>query len=96
MTRNFEEEYKKFAETNVPDLWSRIEAAIDEKKEDVLPVNTVDNIKKTGKVTVFAARYAWILAACACLLLTFGALRMIGRSKDQAAAEYASDRKSVV
>lgn len=93
MTRNFEEEYKKFAETDVPDLWSRIEAAIDEKREDVLVKKSVGDAVRSKKVTVFTARYAWILAACACLLLTFGALRMIGRSK-QTASDYVSEAAS--
>ncbi len=69
MTRNFEEEYKRYADNNVPDLWDRIEKAIDEKE-----------VKKSSdkkKITVFVSKYSGIAIAAACVLLSIGALRMI-------------------
>ena len=33
MNRNFEEEYKKYADIDTPDLWSRIEAGVDALEE---------------------------------------------------------------
>ena len=85
MTRNFEEEYKRYADSSVPDLWDRIEKAIDEKevkKEDNKHFNK-------NKVIVFVSRHAGLAIAAACVLLSIGALRLIGRvgvSKSEAAA----------
>lgn len=35
MNRNFEEEYKKYADIDTPDLWSRIEAGVDALEENL-------------------------------------------------------------
>ena len=79
MTRNFENEYKKYAENNVPDLWGRIEAAIDEHEEKIAGDQTVKNVPvKKNNIVTFVSRHAGLLAACACVLLTIGALKLVG------------------
>ena len=35
MSKNFETEYKKYADNTVPDLWSRIEAGVDAYEESI-------------------------------------------------------------
>ncbi|MCR5672620.1 MAG: hypothetical protein K6F87_02770 [Lachnospiraceae bacterium] len=91
MTRNFEDEYKKYAENNVPDLWGRIEAAIDEHEEKIAGDNTVKVVPvKKNNIVTFVSRHAGLLAACACVLLTIGALRLIGGSNKAAMSESAA------
>ncbi|MCR5687133.1 MAG: hypothetical protein K6G58_03860 [Lachnospiraceae bacterium] len=74
MTRDFEKEYRQYADSSVPDLWGRIEASIDEKEK---------NTKKTSTVT-YIRKYSPFIAAAACVLLTIGAVRFINRPKNTA------------
>ena len=91
MTRNFENEYKKYAESSVPDLWGRIEAAIDEREERQSGDQTVKTVPvKKNNIVTFVSRHAGLLAACACVLLTLGALRLIGGSSKAAMSETAA------
>lgn len=49
MSKNFETEYKKYADNTVPDLWSRIEAGVD-AYEDSIKNETGSEETKTGKI----------------------------------------------
>ena len=79
MTRNFEEEYRKYADSTVPDLWGRIEAAIDESSRNAEKSVTdiKDYHKKENKIVTFVSKHSAYIAACACVLLTIGALSFL-------------------
>ncbi len=83
MTRNFEEEYKKYADSTVPDLWGRIEAAIDEKEAG-------SKASHKNNAVVFFKRYSGLAIACACVLVTIGALKLIADSSKSGSAEMAA------
>ncbi len=87
MNRNFEEEYLKYAKSNVPDLWSRIEDAIDKIEEDnqTQPVAAnPDKVISISKPVRFPSRYMGILAACACMAVVF----MVTRSMSSSSAKH--------
>lgn len=70
MSKNFEEEYKSFAQIDLPDLWDRIEAGISEKE----PVSTPG-------VLVFFRRYQTVAAALLCVMILIPAfllMRQVG------------------
>lgn len=70
MSKNFEEEYKSFAQMDLPDLWDRIEAGISEKE----PVSTPG-------VLVFFRRYQTVAAALLCVMILIPAfllMRQVG------------------
>ncbi|MCR5673257.1 MAG: hypothetical protein K6F87_06035 [Lachnospiraceae bacterium] len=92
MTRNFENEYRQYADSNVPDLWGRIEAAIDEssKKEEERKTDKNRSHKSDNKVIAFVSKYSAYIAACACILLTIGAISLINRTKSGTANESAA------
>jgi|GEM_PF-4811957 len=81
--KNLENEYKKITENDVPDLWSRIEAGIDELEKDI-PSDKKD-ITDT-KIVKFEAnkksikKYIPIIATAAVLMLSVG-VYMIGNTK---------------
>lgn len=83
MTRNFEEEYKKYADSTVPDLWGRIEAAIDDKEAR-------SKASHKNNVVVLFKRYSGLAIACACVLVTIGALKFIADSSKSGSAEMAA------
>lgn len=80
MTRNFEDEYKKYADSTVPDLWDRIESAIDDKE-------TVSKKSHKNSTVVFFRRYSGLAIACACVLITIGALKFIGSFSKSSSSE---------
>ncbi|MCR5357488.1 MAG: hypothetical protein K6E63_08810 [Lachnospiraceae bacterium] len=93
MTKNFEEEYRKYADSTVPDLWGRIEAAIDEADKNARNNinNEVINNSKDNVVSIQGRKirrinpaYVTLIAACACLLLAIGVVRFIGGAKASA------------
>ena len=53
MSKNFETEYKKYADNTVPDLWSRIEAGVDAYEESIKDTKTgkIVNIEDYSKKT---------------------------------------------
>ncbi len=97
MTRNFEEEYRKYAENSVPDLWSRIEAAIDEadRAESIKKSTNAVSSEKTvsipnKKIVSINHPYMTLIAACACLLIAIGVVRFIGSAGKSYSAAPAS------
>ena len=50
MSKNFETEYKKYADNTVPDLWSRIEAGVDAYEESIRETEAGSEEKITGKI----------------------------------------------
>ncbi|MCR5421272.1 MAG: hypothetical protein K6E98_09705 [Lachnospiraceae bacterium] len=73
MSKSFEEEYKKYANTHVPDLFDRIEAGIDrlEAQESVQTFETEKISKGPSKKRIFdfSGKYMGIIAAAACGVL---------------------------
>lgn len=55
MNRDFAEEYKKFADNDTPDLWSRIEAGIDAYEEALKAADESEAVKNTDKVISIAS-----------------------------------------
>ncbi|MCR5509159.1 MAG: hypothetical protein K6F34_10780 [Lachnospiraceae bacterium] len=99
MTRNFEEEYKKYAGSSIPDLWSRIEAAIDEgantseKNVSIVEARTANKAAAGSerKIIKFNPAYATLIAAAACLVLAIGVVRFIGGAKNEGTSDAASE-----
>ena len=88
MSRDFEEEYKKLSQKDLPDLWSRIEEGIsktdgEEPKIEVTANSSVKMInsakrKKKKKPVIWIST----LTACACLLLLVIPVMLSGRNKN--------------
>lgn len=106
MSKDFEKAYKELAESEVPDLWNRIEAGLTEKsapdKGSVITDRSIEDerintAKKRNKVTLFIKRYSSLAAAILCLVIIVPALILMKRSEtgksasDMAAAEVAFD-----
>ena len=92
MTKNFEEEYKKYATSNVPDLWGRIEAAIDEA-ESIKDISDRGNTEEDNNTKTIDFKrnkvrnirpYITAIAAAACLFLAIGVIRFIGGASKNA------------
>ena len=92
--KQLEIEYKNAISLEVPDLWNRIEAGIDEyeatKKTDNISYIKEETAKEkktnkinTKKVIAYIGRFS---AAAVCLILAMGAFRLIGGS-NKAASE---------
>jgi len=90
MSKNLEEEYLREIQSDVPDLWSRINAGIDkleeskEKEESsrVTPINAevkpeADNVKKRGKKRGMIALVS-VLSAAAILFIVFVPVALLG------------------
>ena len=88
MSRDFEEEYKKFSQKDLPDLWSRIEeeisktdgkeAEIEATAESSVKMIHSDKRKKKKKPVIWIST----LTACACLLLLVIPVMLSGRNKN--------------
>ena len=105
MSKNFEEEYKKLALDEVPDLWDRIEAGLSEKsapathapgdqreaagKQDRAYRKKSDKQGKT--VRVFFRRYAGAVAAVFCVFIIIPAVMLIGRTGNKSLSEKMAD-----
>ena len=82
MSKSFAEEYRRYADNDVPDLWSRIEAGIDAYEAE----NKVTNIESSEKYKSNKKKYMWlvnpsfkryggIIAAAACMVLAIGVVK---------------------
>ena len=104
--KSLETEYRDAISLELPDLWSRIEAGVDEyeakkKNEKITYINTEEEketdedtvIKKINRKKTIAAisRYA---AAAACLILAVGAFKVMGGSRKSESATAMSDAAS--
>ncbi len=55
MNRSFAEEYKKYADIDTPDLWSRIEAGIDAYEEALKAADESEAVKNADKIISIAS-----------------------------------------
>ena len=72
MNQSFEEEYRSLAQSELPDLWDRIEAGISRKNTVSVPfvINENEEIKENKKsVLVLFRRYQTVAAAFLCLII---------------------------
>ncbi len=101
--KSLETEYRDAISLELPDLWSRIEAGVDEyeankKNEKIAYIDKKEETEsdedlvikkiKRRKTIALISRYA---AAAACLILAVGVFRMIGGSKDSASTAPMAD-----
>ncbi|MBO4847505.1 MAG: hypothetical protein J5525_14550 [Lachnospiraceae bacterium] len=103
--KSLETEYRDAISLELPDLWSRIEAGVDEyeankKNEKITYINKKEEtetekeadpvIKKIHRKNTIS-NISRFVAAAACLILAIGAFRMIGGSKSSNSATAMSD-----
>ena len=99
MERDFEKEFKQLKQSEVPDLWNRIEAGLtpknivsNELETSFIQPDAKSNEKSPEKNPgrmVRARKWALLAAACLCLLIILPALSLTGRKSysDTTAAE---------
>ncbi|MCR4807660.1 MAG: hypothetical protein K5857_08275 [Lachnospiraceae bacterium] len=90
MNKNFENEYKKYADSAVPDLWSRIESGIDALEEDksdkIVNIKDYNDRSEVKKVKIHNLKpYFGALAACACVMLILFVTKNVKNSSESAA-----------
>lgn len=89
--KNFENEYRKMIQDDVPDLWDRIEAGLSEK-EQVRKTESIRKSEQNEKNNVVLVKqkmsgrkvlkYSGIAAACLCVaILLPGMISLMGRNK---------------
>lgn len=103
MKRDFQEEYQNYIESDMPDLWSRIEPNLKEKKGKTEEEQTVaqkaegsGENPETGKEQknkiIYLMKRAVPAAACLCaLLIGFNVMRVSKNSADMAPMESACE-----
>ncbi|MCM1174408.1 MAG: hypothetical protein NC341_05080 [Blautia sp.] len=79
MERDFEQEFRALKQSEIPDLWNRIEAGLSEKKS-AAPAPEQTEIHDNGKSDV-RRRFAWrkwgtLIAACLCVIIVFPAFAL--------------------
>lgn len=106
MKRDFQEEYQNYIESDMPDLWSRIEPNLKEKKGKTEEEQTVaqkaegsGETPETGKEQknkiIYLMKRAVPAAACLCaLLIGFNVMRVSKNSTDMAPMESACEEPS--
>lgn len=106
MKRDFQEEYQNYIESDMPDLWSRIEPNLKEKKGKTEKEQTVaqkaegsGENPETGKEQknkiIYLMKRAVPAAACLCaLLIGFNVMRVSKNSADMAPMESACEEPS--
>ena len=99
MKKDFEKAYKELAETEVPDLWDRIEADLSEKSA---PAETkAEKNKKTApvnkktKIAVFMRKYSALAAAIGCAIILIPTMTVMKKSDSKFMSESAYDEKAV-
>ena len=94
MSKVFEQAYKEFAQTDVPDLWNRIEAGLSEKsapaalhidenegaiqQETVSLVSKKAKARKNNKVILLVRKYSAVAAAVVCVAILIPAISLMG------------------
>lgn len=94
MSKVFEEEYKKLAENEIPDLWDRIEAGLSEKKPVLTTENDINKNSNNKTVLIFFKRYQTVAAALLCVMIlvpAFLLMRQMGGSMNKSSSEAAMD-----
>lgn len=106
MKRDFQEEYQNYIESDMPDLWSRIEPNLKEKKGKTEEEQTAaqkaegsGETPETGKEQknkiIYLMKRAVPAAACLCaLLIGFNVMRVSKNSTDMAPMESACEEPS--
>lgn len=99
MKKDFEKAYKELAETEVPDLWDRIEADLSEKSA---PAETkAEKNKKTApvnkktKIAVLMRKYSALAAAIVCAIILIPTMSVMKKSDSKFMSESAYDEKAV-
>ena len=99
MKKDFEKAYKELAETEVPDLWDRIEADLSEKSA---PAETkAEKNKKTApvnkktKIAVLMRKYSALAAAIVCAIILIPTMIVMKKSDSKFMSESAYDEKAV-
>lgn len=82
MKRDFEQEFRALKQSEIPDLWNRIEAGLSEKKNTT---HMSQNIKETDRETS-RKQFAWrrwgtLIAACLCVVIILPAFTLLVRNK---------------
>lgn len=95
MKKDFETAYKELANTEVPDLWDRIEAGLSEKSapaetkaeesKEPAPIN-----KKT-KIAVFMRKYSALAAAIACAIILIPTMIVMKKADSKFMSESAAE-----
>ena len=89
MSKNLEEEYKKLALDEAPDLWDRIEAGLSEKstseedKKRKQRMTEEGGVNKRKGALVFFRKYGGAVAAMLCVAIMIPAVIMLGRTGSQ-------------
>lgn len=106
MKRDFQEEYQNYIESDMPDLWSRIEPNLKEKKGKTEEEQTVaqkaegsgenpETEKEQKNKIIYLMKRAVPAAACLCaLLIGFNVMRVSKNSADMAPMESACEEPS--
>ena len=99
MKKDFEKAYKELANTEVPDLWDRIEAGLSEKSA---PAETkAEKNKKTApvnkktKIAVLMRKYSALAAAIVCAIILIPTMIVMKKSDSKFMSESAYDEKAV-
>ena len=99
MKKDFETAYKELANTEVPDLWDRIEAGLSEKSA---PAETkAEKNKKTApvnkktKIAVFMRKYSALAAAIVFAIILIPTMIVMKKSDSKFMSESAYDEKAV-
>ena len=95
MKKDFETAYKELANTEVPDLWDRIEAGLSEKSA---PAETkAEKNKKTApvnkktKIAVFMRKYSALAAAIVCAIILIPTMIVMKNSDSKFMSESAAE-----
>ena len=95
MKKDFETAYKELANTEVPDLWDRIEAGLSEKSA---PAETkAEKNKKTApvnkktKIAVFMRKYSALAAAIVCAIILIPTMIVMKKSDSKFMSESAAE-----
>ena len=95
MKKDFETAYKELANTEVPDLWDRIEAGLSEKSA---PAETkAEKNKKTApvnkktKIAVFMRKYSALAAAIVCAVILIPTMIVMKNSDSKFMSESATE-----
>lgn len=94
MSKVFEEEYKKLAENEIPDLWDRIEAGLSEKNPVFTTESDINKNSNNKTVLIFFKRYQTVAAALLCVMIlvpAFLLMRQMGGSMNKSSSETAMD-----
>ena len=95
MKKDFEKAYKELANTEVPDLWDRIEAGLSEKSA---PAETkAEKNKKTApvnkktKIAVLMRKYSALAAAIVCAIILIPTMIVMKKSDSKFMSESATE-----